>query len=128
MKTELVVALLLIVLSCFLLVGLIIGIKTHEEVIKKSLKTRCRNCKHFSDCQGYRFKNCDNKNNCKNYVKNGFTDKDKKQIEKSLKDLEKSVQNNSDYIDTLEALIEDNDSAIEILNDKVFNNGKNKRR
>lgn len=127
MKTELVVALLLIVLSC-LLVGLIFGIKTHEEVIKKSLKTRCKDCKHFRDCQGYRFKNCDNKNNCKNYLKNGFTDKDKKQIEKSLKDLEKSVLINTNCIDTLEALIEDNDNAIEILNDKVFNNGKNKRR
>lgn len=109
--------------------GQLVGEVVHFARIQKSLKTKCKNCKFFEDCQGFAMRHNDENKNCVVFQQVGFCEEDyKEKLEKHLETLTDAVQENSNDINSLYDIASDNDSQISRLEKEVFDNGKNKKR
>lgn len=111
-------------------VGQLIGEVLHFTRVQKSLKSKCKNCKFFEDCQGFAMRHNDENKNCVVFQEVGFCEENyKEKLEKHLETLTDAVQENSDNIDSLYEIASDSDDQITRLEKEVFNkNGKKKTR
>lgn len=110
--------------------GQLVGEVVHFARIQKSLKTKCKNCKFFEDCQGFSMRHNDENKNCVVFQEVGFCEEDyKEKLEKHLETLTDAVQENSDNIDSLYEIASDSDDQITRLEKEVFDkNGRTKRK
>ena len=109
-------------------VGQLVGEIVHFTRVQKSLKSKCKNCKFFDECQGFTMRHNDENKNCVVFQEVGFCEEDyKEKLEKQLETLTDAVQENSNDINSLYSLASDSDTQISKLEKEVFDNGKNKK-
>lgn len=110
-------------------VGQLFGEVLHFTRVQKSLKSKCKNCKFFEDCQGFAMRHNDENKNCVVFQEVGFCEENyKKNLEKHLETLTDAVQENSNDIDSLYNIASDSDNQISRLEKEVFDNGKRTKR
>lgn len=109
--------------------GQLVGEVVHFTRVQKSLKSKCKNCKFFEDCQGFSMRHNDENKNCVVFQQVGFCEEDyKEKLEKHLETLTDAVQENSDNIDSLYEIASDSDDQITRLEKEVFEIGKRTKR
>lgn len=73
-------------------IGCIIGIVITQKQFKKSVNSKCKKCKYFNECMGFK-KWDDNNGNCRFYTESEDSDIEKDLIKQQIEDLDRQVEN-----------------------------------